>query len=495
MSWIVILVAVFILLLLAKNWIQSCTERALPPGPSLVNSFKIMMGFIWRDDVINVADKLASKYGDIFVIRFLGHNMVFMNNSRVIRKVYSAAGYRDKTNDRAPSFLRAYLYRGGKDIAFCDYSDFVMKLRKIVHNVARLYGDGIREFEEMVSKQLRDLEEKLEKGVGQEKFDLMTELHESVIKTVHIFITNQAPDEEVVSVVSDFNSSFNKSLTVNKNIILGLFPWLKYLPGANRRLVQELDTNSQRLIEFYLNPKAREHVKGNGGLIDTLLTEQAKDPQLTDEFLQGVIMDAVAGGYISTAGALCGFFLLMLHYPEVQHRIQEELDEKVKGRQPSLDDRPTLHYTNATVLEVFRYIRHVPLTLPHQSKEDIEIEGYRIPANSPIIANLWTSFRGSNDWGPDDNKFKPERFLDNEWKLLPVDHPLRQQWIPFGIGKRNCVGESFAKSRLFLYVTTLLQKFEFQTGSNKLASEDSAYWDNNSALQPPFINCKIVKRK
>ncbi|XP_055956853.1 cytochrome P450 2D6-like [Patella vulgata] len=57
-----------------------------------------------------------------------------------------------------------------------------------------------------------------------------------------------------------------------------------------------------------------------------------------------------------------------------------------------------------------------------------------------------------------------ERSLDDDGKLLPSEHILRSQLIPFGVGKRNCVGESFAKSRMFMYVTSLLQSFDFTPG-------------------------------
>ncbi|ESO88313.1 hypothetical protein LOTGIDRAFT_126160, partial [Lottia gigantea] len=223
--------------------------------------------------------------------------------------------------------------------------------------------------------------------------------------------------------------------------------------------------------------------------------EQDKDPQLTDQHVQGVVRNTVVAAFVTTKATLCGFFLMMMYYPEVQKKIQLELDEKIgRDRHPSLDDRPELHYTNAVILEVLRYIRHTPLAIPHMTTKDLEVEGYRIPSHSTVIMNIWVMNRDESIW-TDPYSFKPERFLDEEGKFVPIDHRLRQQFMVFGIGRRNCVGESFAKSRVFLYVTSLLQKFNFKPGDNELSPENSELWLKKSALCPEFLDCVVENRK
>ncbi|ESO88315.1 hypothetical protein LOTGIDRAFT_126351 [Lottia gigantea] len=220
-----------------------------------------------------------------------------------------------------------------------------------------------------------------------------------------------------------------------------------------------------------------------------------KDPEITNDHAEGVVTDVLVAGFITTKGTLNGFFLLMMYYPEVQRKIQQELDEKIeRDRHPSLDDRPELHYTNAVILEVFRYIRHTVIGVPHLASKDLEFEEYTIPAHSMIILNHWVMARDDSVWD-DPYSFKPERFLDEDGKLVSVDHRLRQQLITFGIGIRSCVGESFARTRIFLYVTSLLQKFTFSPGDNVLPPEDSARWMTKAVLCPQFLNCVVEKRK
>lgn len=52
--------------------------------------------------------------------------------------------------------------------------------------------------------------------------------------------------------------------------------------------------------------------------------------------------------------------------------------------------------------------------------------------------------------------FRPERFLVNGKVSVP------DAYIPFGIGKRRCMGESMAKSNIFMFIVSMLQNFDFK---------------------------------
>ncbi|ESP02528.1 hypothetical protein LOTGIDRAFT_146852, partial [Lottia gigantea] len=155
--------------------------------------------------------------------------------------------------------------------------------------------------------------------------------------------------------------------------------------------------------------------------------EQDNDKDLTDTMIEGVVSDMVIAAFSTTHGALCGTFLLMMKYPEVQRRLQLEIEERlVVFLEPCLADRSKLPYTNAVILECLRYIRHIPLGISHYVREDIEIEGYTIPAKSTLITNIYYACIDEMEWEKPD-QFYPERFLDVDGNLLPSDHPTRQQ--------------------------------------------------------------------
>ncbi len=85
-------------------------------------------------------------------------------------------------------------------------------------------------------------------------------------------------------------------------------------------------------------------------------------------------------GAETTSSSLLWAFLFLLHYPDVQERVQAEIDEVVgQNRKVSLEDKVSLPYTNAVLMESMRMATIVPMALPHTATSDLEIGGYKIP--------------------------------------------------------------------------------------------------------------------
>ncbi|KAK6180750.1 hypothetical protein SNE40_008744 [Patella caerulea] len=384
----------------------------------------------------------------------------------------------------------------------------LMKVRKMVHGTVKLYGDGIKVFEDMVNGDIKILQKELENSTLEASFDLSKALKVSLIRVIHIFLTNERPtDAEECKHICDTVEEFDRiNNDMFNSLHLNSCPWVRFLPGRGHQLNKAALEARDKLNNLYLNPSITKRMRSQGnGFIGKILSEAEHDKHIEDEDIKGIIGEVVAAGYLTTKGALSGFFLLMLYYPEIQRRIQEEIDDNIGGdREPSLDDRGVMHYTNAAILECLRFISHVPVGIPHVAREEIEVEGMRIPAKTPMITNFWSARRSHKYWDKP-NVFSPERFLDDVGKLLPGEHILRSHFImfffffvffiiPCGVGKRNCVGESFAKSRMFLYVTSLLQRFTFKPGGNELPPMDSKTWKPNIVLKPEFLNCVVEKR-
>jgi vitamin D 25-hydroxylase len=94
------------------------------------------------------------------------------------------------------------------------------------------------------------------------------------------------------------------------------------------------------------------------------------------------------------------------------------------------------------------------IAVQHWTNEDDEVGGFVIPANSIIIPNISEVHHDPKTWG-DPEVFRPERFLDNSGQFVKSERV-----IP-SIGARRCLGESLAKSEIFLFLTGLLKNFFF----------------------------------
>jgi cytochrome P450 family 2 subfamily U polypeptide 1 len=108
---------------------------------------------------------------------------------------------------------------------------------------------------------------------------------------------------------------------------------------------------------------------------------------------------------------------------------------------------------------------------------------YEIPKDTIIIINHHALHRDPKEWkNPDD--FDPNNFLDEDGQLLPKP----RSFIPFGAGKRVCLGEAIAKPEIFMIYTAMFQnfRFKFEEGHKRdLSFQDLAF----STLPQPY---KIV---
>ena len=114
----------------------------------------------------------------------------------------------------------------------------------------------------------------------------------------------------------------------------------------------------------------------------------------------------------------------------------------------------SLPYVEASILEITRLSSLVPFGLPHAVTDDVVFKGFNIPKNTLFFGNIYAAHHSKSIWGDPEN-YRPERFLSKDGKTV-----LRNKaWMPFGVGKRQCMGESLARDELFLFFTNLVKQF------------------------------------
>ncbi|KFQ57350.1 Cytochrome P450 1A5, partial [Nestor notabilis] len=135
-----------------------------------------------------------------------------------------------------------------------------------------------------------------------------------------------------------------------------------------------------------------------------------------------------------------------------------------RERRPRLSDRGKLPYTEAFILEMFRHSSFMPFTIPHSTTRDTALNGYYIPKDRCVFINQWQVNHDEKLW-KDPLTFKPERFLNAEG--TEVNKMEGMKVLIFGLGKRNCAGETIGRWQVFLFLTTLLQQLEFSVCDGK----------------------------
>jgi cytochrome P450 len=124
--------------------------------------------------------------------------------------------------------------------------------------------------------------------------------------------------------------------------------------------------------------------------------------------------------------------------------------------------RPNLPYTEATLHEIWRCGPVGPLAATRCARENTKIGNHIIYAGTVVFPNLYTMTTDPKVWGPDVDKFNPDRFLT-------TGHPKNNLafkndcWdFVFGTGRRKCLGESVARIENFLFFANLLKHFKLE---------------------------------
>ncbi len=169
--------------------------------------------------------------------------------------------------------------------------------------------------------------------------------------------------------------------------------------------------------------------------------------------------------------------------PEVQKKCQSEIDSILGSKWPTKDDMDKLPYVMATIMEIQRCSCVVPASLIHVNTVDLEVNGYTIPKNTEWCCNLRLFLSDPNAF-PEPEKFNPERFLKNG-KIQKID-----QFMPFGIGKRICMGESLAKHEIFIFFTMILQMLTISPAKGRPIPNPNEWEMPLTTLPKPFhISC------
>ncbi|KAJ7874655.1 cytochrome P450 [Mycena leptocephala] len=220
--------------------------------------------------------------------------------------------------------------------------------------------------------------------------------------------------------------------------------------------------------------------------------------QTEDLYYQEHHVKATAGtiffaGADTTVAALSTFVLAMLANPEAQRTAQAEIDAVTgKTRLPTFEDRNSFPYVAALIKEVHRWEPVAPFALPRMLITEDEYRGYRLPAGSIIMPNVWAILHDETMY-PEPFKFKPERFL------LPNGQPnpdVRDPLSAFGFGRRLCPGRHMAHSSLWITITSILAAFNIEKAvdaEGKVVEPSYEYLSGSISAPLPF-ECSIAPR-
>ena len=231
---------------------------------------------------------------------------------------------------------------------------------------------------------------------------------------------------------------------------------------------------SQRRAAARPGPSA-DPVSGSAGaapgdLLDLLLAARAPDGSpLTDTEIADEVATFLLAGHETTANTLSWSLALLSAYPSARQQLEAEVDSVLGDRDPDAGDAAKLPWTRAVVAETMR-LYPPAWTIERNALADDEVGGVRIPAGGLVATPPYLVHRHPEFW-PDPAGFDPHRFLpDRAAPGLPgpddgdqAGHPRhRYAYIPFGGGRRACIGASFAELETALVLAAVARRYRLE---------------------------------
>jgi cytochrome P450 len=183
--------------------------------------------------------------------------------------------------------------------------------------------------------------------------------------------------------------------------------------------------------------------------------DERGDDGMSREQVRDEVMTFLGAGHETTANSLSWMWLLLSQHPEARRRVEQEVDEVLGGRRPTFEDVDRLPWTNAVLQETLRVYPVAPVVSRVAASDDV-IEGAPVPKGSVIIIAPYLLHRDPEFW-PNPEGFDPERFMPGAGSS---GRP-RQSYMPFGAGRRICVGQGFAMLESVLLTAMTVQRFRF----------------------------------
>ncbi|KFO88795.1 Cytochrome P450 2J6, partial [Buceros rhinoceros silvestris] len=484
-----VLLALAVLFLIRQFFKLQQLQRQFPPGPTPLPVFGtlIQLNFEFSRDVLM---KLAKTHGNILTVWFGWVPVVVLNGYRAVKDGMTTHP-EDVSGRLVSPFFRAMAR--GKGIMLATGHTWKQQRRFALRTLRNL-GLGKRGLEHRVQEEacyLVDFFASMKGKPLDPSFPLFYSISNVICAVVfgHRFSREDETFHEVIRATEHlfkFAGSFI-------HLLYEIFPWLMCrLPGPHQKAL-----SSYNILSSFTRMQIRMHMERGipdelQDFIDFYLVhiEKSRDePRSTynEDNMVYSINDLFLGGSETTSTTLNWGLLYMVAYPDIQEKVQKELDAVLDPSQSIwYEDRKELPYTNAVVHEIQRFSNIISIGMPRVCVRNTTLLGFPLKKGTIVLPNIASSLYDPEQWETP-QQFNPGHFLDKDGNFVS-----REAFLPFSVGHRVCLGEHLARTELFIFFASLLRAFTFRLpeGVTKINTKPIL----GGTLQPhPYRICAIPR--
>ncbi|XP_008549892.1 methyl farnesoate epoxidase-like [Microplitis demolitor] len=463
-----ILLLFLLIMLMSAFLILNCLKPyKFPPGPKWLPFIGCILELQKRKKKSGytylVFNELTEKYGQILGLKLGCQKFVVVSGNNLIRKTLMISEFHGRPDG---FFFRVRAFGKRKGIVFADGPLWYRSKRNTIKYISHFgfgHGLGNKYLKEEAEMLICHLKKKTLNGTKMIEMNKVFDI--AVLNSLWILLAGKRfsyDDSKVENILATVHEAFKSNDTLGG--IISHFPFLRFIIpelSGYTSLMKVLhtlwnfidDEIENHLKEFQFNQPANN-------FIDAYLLESydanSKQCLFDRKELIVICLDLFMAGSKTTIDSLTAIFALVFHHPDWMKTLRSDLDTAVGHSIPTLDHIPVLPRIEAFLSEAMRVLVLTPLGLPHRTTENVSLEGYHIPKDTVILFNLHSANNDESCWEKPE-EFRPDRFLDENGR-----YHRRNEFIPFGLGKRRCLGEIMAKSLIFLFFTNVLHNFDLE---------------------------------
>nr|BAL05190.1 cytochrome P450 [Phanerodontia chrysosporium] len=239
------------------------------------------------------------------------------------------------------------------------------------------------------------------------------------------------------------------------------WPLWEFWENKVEKHTRVMDEFIQPLLRDALARKAKgadaqaEEAVSDGETLLVHLVKLTDDPQIIHDETLNILL----AGRDTTAITLTMAGYMLAEHPDILQRLRKEILDTVGTRRPTYDDIRDMKYLRAFISEVLRIYPPVPFNVRFSTASTVwpSPEGdFYVPAGTRCMYSVFVMHRRKDLWGPDADKFDPDRFLDERLGKYLTPNPFI--FLPFNAGPRICLGQQFAYNETSFMLIRLLQR-------------------------------------
>ncbi|XP_019689411.2 cytochrome P450 2D6 isoform X2 [Felis catus] len=477
-----IAVALFLLLVDLLHRRRFWAAR-FPPGPMPLPLLGNLLQMDFQDTLFYF-DRLRRRFGDVFSLQLAWTPVVVLNGLEAVRE--ALVYHSEDTADRPPMPIYEHLGFGPRSqgVFMARYGREWREQRRFALSTLRNFGLGKKSLEQWVTEEASCLCAAFADHAGR-PFSPRALLNKAVSNVITSLTYGRRfgyDDPRLHKLIDGALKGLQEDSGFAREA-LNSIPVLLRIPGLADKVF-----SSQKALLTLLNELVQEHritrdpAQPPQDLTDAFLDEIEKargnpESSFNDENMLMVTADLFLAGMLSTSTTLAWALLLMILHPDVQRRVQREIDEVLGPVQrPAMADQTRMPFTMAVMHEVGLQ----PSAPMLSTAQHGQCQG------TTLITNLSSVLKDKTVWKKP-FRFHPEHFLDAQGQFVK-----QEAFMPFSAGRRVCLGEPLARMEFFLFFTCLLQRFSFSVPVGQPRPSDHGVF-SFLMIPPPYQLCAVPR--